>query len=150
MKRQEALDKMFLMLEMHNVFTTPTFAKDILNLVETDINKFIEKFSKDMIRNNLKDYKKYERLRLTSSQSKKLDGNSLFRYEYRNSTNLRCIYLIIDENTNKRTLLLNAFNEDENKTKGKNSYNFNIERAIKIYQSIKLKERGFRYDGYRL
>ena len=30
-------------------------------------------------------------------------------------------------------VLLNAFNEDGGKTKGKGSYNFNIERAIKTY-----------------
>lgn len=68
----------------------------------------------------------------------KLDGNSLFRYEYRSNSNLRCIYLIEDENNTKITYLLNAFIEDDSKSNGKNTYNFNIERAIKIYQSIKL------------
>lgn len=137
MNAKEGFDKMFLMLKMHNVYATQPFVKDILNLVKTDINKFIEDFSKNMSRSNLKDYKKYERLKLTPSQSKRLDGNSLFRYEYRNSSNLRCIYLIMDENNNKKTYLLNAFNEDKRKSIGKNSYDFNIERAIKTYQSIK-------------
>ena len=40
-------------------------------------------------------------------------------------------------NNKKTTILLNAFNEEKGKTKGKNAYKFNIERAIKIYESIK-------------
>ena len=64
---------------------------------------------------------------------KKLKGKSLYRYEYRNDSNLRCIYLLEDE-YNKITLL-KAFNEDKGKTKGKGSYDFNIEQAIEIYVS---------------
>ena len=142
MNVQDGLDKMLSLLEIHDVYATPEFVKDISSLVKNNIGKFIEDFARDMIRNNLKDYKRYERLKLTKTQRERLDGNSLFRYEYRNSSNLRCIYFIKDENTNRKTFLLNAFNEDQNKSKGKNSYNFNIERAIKIYQSIKLKEGG--------
>ena len=138
MGAKENFDQLFLLLSMHNVFVTESFKKDIQNLVKTNIKKFIKDFYRDMSRNNLKDYKKYERLKLTPSQSKRLDENSLFRYEYRSNSNLRCIYLIEDENNTKITYLLNAFIEDDSKSNGKNTYNFNIERAIKIYQSIKL------------
>ena len=42
-----------------------------------------------------------------------------------------------DVNNKNITILLKAFNEEKGKTKGKNAYEFNIERAIKIYESIK-------------
>lgn len=42
--------------------------------------------------------------------------------------------MVIDVNNNNETRLLCAFNEDGDKKTGKNSYNFNIERAIKIYE----------------
>lgn len=71
---------------------------------------------------------------MTPLQNKRLDGNALFRYEYRNSSNLRCIYMVKNVNNINETYLLCAFNEDGSKKTGKNSYNFNIERAIKIYE----------------
>ena len=43
------------------------------------------------------------------------------------------IYIIEDEYNN--ITLLKAFNEDKGKIKGKGSYNFNIEQAIRIYIS---------------
>lgn len=131
--------QMFALLESHGVYASKPFVKDISELVKTDTNKFIANFTRDLSRSNLKENNRYERLKLTKSQSKRLDGNSLFRYEYRNSSNLRCIYMIIDENNNKKTFLLNAFNEDGNKKAGKNSYSFNIKRAITTYQSIRKK-----------
>lgn len=142
MNAKDGFNKMFLLLEMHDVYATKQFEKDICSLVKTDVQKFIKDFTRDFSRNSLKEYKKYERLKLTPNQNKELDGNALFRYEYRNSSNLRCIYMMIDENNSNKTFLLNAFNEDNSKSGGKNSYNFNIERAIKTYQSIKLKGRG--------
>lgn len=130
---------MFKVLAMqYSVFASPQFYKDICDLVKTDKKKFIRDFLRDFSRINLKDKKRYERLRLNSKQTKDMDGKSLFRYEYRNSSNLRCIYMIEDEN-NRSVILLNAFNEDSNKHKGKNSYDFNITRAINTYN--KLKER---------
>lgn len=98
------------------------------------MKKFIRDFTKNFIRINLKEYKKYERLKLTPSQNRRLDGNALFRYEYRNSSNLRCIYMVKNVKNTNETYLLCAFNEDGSRKIGKNSYNFNIERAIKIYE----------------
>lgn len=126
--------KMFQVLEEHGVYASKQFFDDIKSLVKTDIKKFIKDFTKNFTRKDLKEYKKYERLKTTPSQNKRLDGNALFRYEYRNSSNLRCIYMVIDVNNNNETRLLCAFNEDGDKKTGKNSYNFNIERAIKIYE----------------
>lgn len=62
MGAKENFDQLFLLLSMHNVFVTESFKKDIQNLVKTNIKKFIKDFYRDMSRNNLKDYKKYERL----------------------------------------------------------------------------------------
>ena len=132
MKTNEDFLVMFKVLKLHSVYSTPQFRKDIENLVKTRKKEFIKDFLRDFSRIDLKDYKRYERLRLSPQQSKKIGGKSLFRYEYRSTSNLRCIYIIEDE-YNKSAVLLNAFNEDAGKTKGKGSYNFNIERAIKTY-----------------
>lgn len=120
-------------LKLHGVSYTEQFYKDICKLVKTNVNKFIQDFSRDFSRMNYKKHNRYEELSLTSKQRKRLGGKSLYRYEYRNSSNLRCIYIIKDEYNN--ITLLKAFNEDKGKSKGKGSYNFNIEQAIDIYIS---------------
>lgn len=134
MNTDDSLLKMFRVLQEHKVYASKQFFNDIRNLVKTDMKKFIRDFTKNFIRINLKEYKKYERLKLTPSQNRRLDGNALFRYEYRNSSNLRCIYMVKNVKNTNETYLLCAFNEDGSKKIGKNSYNFNIERAIKIYE----------------
>lgn len=134
MNTDDSLLKMFRVLQEHGVYASKQFFDDIKRLVKTDIKKFIRDFTKNFIRIDLKEYKKYERLKLTPLQNKRLDGNALFRYEYRNSSNLRCIYMVKNVNNINETYLLCAFNEDGSKKTGKNSYNFNIERAIKIYE----------------
>lgn len=135
MDAENSLLIMFRELSKHDVLASEQFFDDIKRLVKTDINKFIEAFTRDLMRSNLKEYKKYERLKLTKAQNKRLNGNALFRYEYRNNSNLRCIYMVRNVNNDNETYLLCAFNEDGGKKTGKNSYNFNIERAIKIYES---------------
>lgn len=137
MSAKDDLEKMYRLLETHNVYATPEFKRDILKLVKTDINKFISNFYQCFSRVNLADYKKYERLSVTNKQNIKLDGNALFRFEYRNTSNLRCIYIMQNENNIKETILLCAFNEDASKEKGKDTYNDNIKKAIKIYQTYK-------------
>ena len=64
MGAKENFDQLFLLLSMHNVFVTESFKKDIQNLVKTNIKKFIKDFYRDMSRNNLKDYKKYDKQEL--------------------------------------------------------------------------------------
>lgn len=137
MGAKDDFEKLYQILETHNVYTTPEFKGDIIKLVKTDIKKFISDFHQYFSRANLKDYKKYERLSLTKKQNSKLDGHSLFRFEYRNTSNLRCIYIMQNENNTKETILLCAFNEDASKNSGKNTYNYNIEKAISIYQKYK-------------
>lgn len=137
MKNENSIIEMLRLLKYNNVYATTDFEKDLVKLVNNDINKFIKNFYKDMIRNNLKDYNRYEMLNLNKKQREKLDGNNLYRYEYRKNSNLRCIYLIENENNTNKLILICAFNEDGDKTKGKNSYNNNINRAIRIYLSIK-------------
>lgn len=135
MDTNDSLLKMFQILETHNVYASEQFFDDIRKLVKTDLEKFIRDFVRNFTRIDLKDLKKYERLNISKKQKLRLDGNSLFRYEYRNSTNLRCIYMVKNANNTNETYLLCAFNEDGNRNKGKNSYKDNIERAIKIYES---------------
>lgn len=137
MDANDAFTRMFQVLKLHGVYASAQFRKDIEDLVKTDIIKFIDDFTKAFSRINLKEQNKYERLSIRPEQKKKLDGNSLFRYEYRNTSNLRCIYITRDVNNSNKTILLNAFNEVKGKTKGKNSYRFNIERAIKTYENLK-------------
>ena len=134
MNTNDSLLKMFQILETHNVYASEQFFDDIRKLVKTDLEKFIRDFVRNFTRINLKDLKKYERLSISKKQKLRLEGNSLFRYEYRNSTNLRCIYMVLNVNNTNETHLLCAFNEDGNKHSGKNSYDLNIERAIRIYE----------------
>ena len=133
MNSNDNLLAMLEVLKLHGVNYTEQFYKDICKLVKTDVNKFIKDFSRDFSRMSYKKHNRYEELSLNSDQKKRIDGKSLYRYEYRNSSNLRCIYIIEDEYNN--ITLLKAFNEDKGKIKGKGSYNFNIEQAIKIYIS---------------
>lgn len=139
MGAKDDFESLYQILQTHDVYATQEFKNDILKLVKTDIKKFISDFYKYFSRANLKDYKKYERLSLNKNQNLKLDGYSLFRFEYRNTSNLRCIYIIQNENNKKETILLCAFNEDASKNTGKNTYNYNIEKAISIYQKYKEK-----------
>ena len=44
--------------------------------------------------------------------------------------------MFIIENDDESRILLNAFNEDWNKTKGNDSYKENIKRAIRIYDKL--------------
>lgn len=59
--------------------------------------------------------------------------------EYRKNSNFRCIYLAKDAYNNMIILL--AFNEDGDKSKGKGNYDLNIEKAIKRYESFKKSMR---------
>lgn len=137
MNNEICIVRMLQLLRKDNVYSTNDFAKDLIKLVNNDVNIFIENFYKDMIRKNLECYNRHKMLSLNKKQREKLDGNILYRYEYRKSSNLRCIYLVENENNTNKVILLCAFNEDGNKKKGKNSYNNNIERAIRIYLNIK-------------
>ena len=136
MSNENIILEMLRILKQNNIYSTPDFKKDLIKLVNTDINKFIENFYKDIRRKNFKQYNRHEILSLNKKQKEKLNGNNLYRYEYRKNSNLKCIYVIENENNIEEIILLCAFNEDGDKTKGKNSYKNNINRAIRIYLNI--------------
>lgn len=133
MNNENLIIEMLQLLKKNNIFSTNDFEKDILKLVNTNIKKFIKTFYRDIRRKNFEQYNKYEILSLTLKQKQSIEGNNLYRYEYRINSNLKCIYIIENVNDINRLILLCAFNEDGNKTKGKNSYKDNINRAIRIY-----------------
>ena len=124
-------------LQRHNIRCTKELEKDLQKLVTTDLERFIENFSKDFIRRNFDKYNKFEKLQnLTENQKRNLKGNLLRRYEYRNTSNLRCIFIVCNGNNKSVPIILCAFNEDGDKKTGRNSYNKNINRAINIFKRI--------------
>ena len=119
MNNENNIVEMLRLLSRNNIYSTPEFEKDLVKLVTTNIKKFIKNFSRDIRRKNFEQFNRFERLKLTKNQRKILNGNDLYRYEYRNDSNLRCIYVINNDNNNKEIILLSAFNEDGDKEKGK-------------------------------
>lgn len=136
MNQENAIIEMLRLLRKNGIYSTKKFEKDLVKLVKTNIKKFVENFSKDIRRRNLEEYNKSEMLGIDKKQKIRLDGNNLYRYEYREDSNLKCIYMVNNENNKRELILLCAFNEDGDKKKGQSSYNDNIDRAIRIYLSI--------------
>lgn len=136
MNQENAIIEMLRLLRKNGIYSTKRFEKDLVKLVKTNIKKFVENFSKDIRRRNLEEYNKSEMLGIDKKQKIRLDGNNLYRYEYREDSNLKCIYMVNNENNKRELILLCAFNEDGDKKKGQSSYNDNIDRAIRIYLSI--------------
>ena len=124
-------------LQRNDIYCTKELEKDLQKLVTTDLKRFIKIFFKDFIRKNFDEYNKFEILQnLTENQKKNLKGNLLRRYEYRDTSNLRCIFVVCNDNNKSVPIILCAFNEDGDKKTGKNSYNKNINRAINIFQKV--------------
>lgn len=136
MNNEYEIVEMLSLLKKNRIYSTPEFEKDLLSLVNTNIKKFIKTFYNDIRRKNFEQYNRYEILKLNKKQKEDLNGNNLYRYEYRKNSNLRCIYTINNENNKYKIILLCAFNEDGDKKKGKNSYKDNIARAIRIYLNV--------------
>lgn len=136
MNNESEIVEMLNLLKKNKIYSTPEFEKDLLNLVNASVKTFIKIFYQDIRRKNFEQYNRYEKLKLTKKQRENLGGNNLYRYEYRKNSNLRCIYMINNENNMNEIVLLCAFNEDGDKRKGRNSYKDNIERAIRIYLNI--------------
>lgn len=136
MSQENSIIEMLKLLSINNIYSSTVFEKDLVKLVNSNVKRFIKLFSRDLIRRNFEDFNRFEILNLDRKQRTKINGNNLYRYEYRNTSNLRCIYTIINENNIDKIFLLCAFNEDGDKTKGKKSYKDNIERAIRIYLNI--------------
>lgn len=139
MGKDDDIIQMLRDLQADGIFSTKEFYKDLVILLDSGEVKrdFIEIFPKDMKILDINAYNKFELLnrKLTEYQRRILDGNSLYRYEYRrNKKNIKCMFII--ENDDESRILLNAFNEDWNKTKGNDSYKENIKRAIRIYDKL--------------
>lgn len=136
MNSKDAIQLMINQLLRKNICCTKEFTKDIQKLVTTNLTSFIRNFYKDFIHKNFDDYNKFEVLKnLSPIQKKRLRGNLLRRYEYRDTSNLRCIFVVCKDKENDTIIVLCAFNEDGNKKRGKNSYNGNINRAITIFEN---------------
>ena len=124
-------------LQNEDIRVTDDFVKDLRKLILTDIDTFTSQFYKDFTRKNFKNYNRFEILKLTKQQKNELGNNILWRYEYRNTSNFRCIFTIAkDENNIDFPLLLCAFNENGKKKSGADSYSHNIKRAIQILKKI--------------
>lgn len=138
MSNENAIIEMLKILKINNIYSTKEFEKDLTKLVTTNVKRFVRDFTRDIRRKSFDEYNRYKKLNLNNSQKNKLDNYDLYRYEYRNDSNLRCIYLIDNVKNTSNIILLCAFNEDWNKSKGNNAYKDNINRAIRIYlNSIK-------------
>lgn len=137
MGNEASIVRLLQRLHQRGIKSTKEILKDLQKLVNTDIESFVEVFYKDFIRQDFENYNKFEKLRhLSGKQKKRLNGNFLRRYEYRNTSNLRCIFIVCMENNNDVPILLCAFNEDGDKKTGKKSYNKNIDRAIDIFERV--------------
>ena len=128
--------KLLQYLQNEGIRVTNDFVKDIQRLIQTDVETFASQLFKDFSRKDFENYNRFEKLKLTKQQKSMIDGNILWRYEYRNTSNFRCIFILEKSHNNNTPILLCAFNEDGGKKKGNNSYDHNIKRAIHIIKKI--------------
>lgn len=132
MGREDEIQRLLQYLQNEGIRATDDFVKDIQRLVLTDVKKFASQIFKDFSRRKYSKYNRFEQLKLTKQQKEEIDGYALWRYEYRNTSNLRCIFILEKDNNNSVPILICAFNENGHKKKGENSYPHNIARAIEI------------------
>lgn len=128
------LNGYFEVLKYSGVFTNYQVIKKLSKLVDGDIDNFSKTFSTYISQKDFS-YNKFELLKLSSTDKKKIDNNLLYRFEYRKNSNLRIIFVFMIEGNN--VLVVDAFNENGNKTKGKDSYDKAIKNAIRNYEMIK-------------
>lgn len=132
MKTRDAIVQMLRNLQADNIESTPRFVDEITALVDTDVLKFIKVFAREIKIININEYNKFEELNVSKKEKIKLGKNKLYRYEYRRSNkNIRCIFVL--EREDGRRVLLKAFKEDGDKTKGDDNYDTNIKLALKEY-----------------
>lgn len=136
MNIETSISRLIQELQKKDIRFTKDAEKDFRKLIKIDSQKFIEVFYKDFIRKDFDNYARFKTLRLDNYQKTRLRGYNLRRYEYRNTSNFRCIFIIYSENNKDTVIILNAFNEDGDKNKGNKSYNKNIERAIEIFEKM--------------
>lgn len=132
MEKSNEILRLLQYLQNEGIHVTPEFVKDINKLIQTDIEKFASQFYKDFARKDFENYNRFEKLKLTKQQKAELDGNILWRYEYRNTSNFRCIFIIENVHNSSVPILICAFIENGRKKRGSDSYDHNIKRAINI------------------
>ena len=133
MDKNDAIIQMLRNLSADNIVATQNFYKDIVSLIDSNILEFVETFSKEMKIFDLTAYNKFEKLNLSSKQKAKIGNNTLYRYEYRkNKKNIKCIFVL--EREDGRKVLLRAFFERNDKSKGKYTYKTNIKLALDEYE----------------
>ena len=120
MNQENFIIEMLRLLKINGIYSTSEFEIDLVKLVNSNVKRFIKLFSRDLIRRNFEDFNRFEILNLDRKQRTKINGNNLYRYEYRNTSNLRCIYTIINENNIDKIFLLCALMKMETKQKEKN------------------------------
>lgn len=132
MKKRDAIIQMLRNLQADNIEATKKFVDEIIDLIDTDVLKFIKVFSKEIKTVNIDEYNKFEELNVPKKEKIKLGKNKLYRYEYRRSNkNIKCIFVL--EREDGKRILLKAFQEDGDKTKGDDNYDTNIQLALKYY-----------------
>ena len=136
MENEDAIKRLLQELNRRGIKSTKEVMKDFQKLIGSDINNFVKVFFRDFVRKDFNNYNKFEKLKLTKKQRKRLESNLLRRYEYRNTSNLRCIFIVLNDENGDVPILLCAFNEDGDKKTGRMSYNKNIDRAIDIFERV--------------
>lgn len=136
MDRNDEILRLLQYLQNEGIRVTKDFKKDIQKLILTDLEAFASQFYKDFARKDFENYNRFEKLKLTKQQKAMINGNILWRYEYRNTSNFRCIFIVEKAHNSNIPILLCAFNENGGKKRGDNSYNHNIKRAIDIIKKI--------------
>lgn len=130
--------KLFQALQAEEIRATKECVKDIENLVRVDVKKFAVQFFRDFTRFDFEQHNRFEKLTLNKKQKERIEGKILWRYEYRNNMNFRCIFILKEDYNIKNPILLCAFVEDGDKRRGINSYPSNIERAIRLIRKYEL------------
>lgn len=116
MGKTDEIVRLLQFLQNEGIRVTEEFANDLKKLVQTNITKFAKCLYNDFARMDFHNYNRFEKLSLTKKQKVRLGGNVLWRYEYRDFSNLRCIFVVINEyTTTNMPILLCAFNEDGKK-----------------------------------
>jgi hypothetical protein len=132
MRNEAKITRLIQTLQKEGIEATNEFASDISKLVQTEFDNFAVQIFKDFVRRDFEAFNRFEKLHLNEKQRKEINGRILWRYEYRHTSNLRCIFIIEKEQDKDTPTLICAFNEDGDKGKGTKSYEDNIKRAIRI------------------
>lgn len=131
---EKDLAVLFSILKNDGIYTNLHVIKKLAKLLNGDTIDFFNVFSMYIVQRDF-NYNRFELLKLSTSQKKKIDNNKLYRFEYRKNSNLRIIFVLMVDGD--EILVVDAFNENGKKTKGKDSYDKAIKNAVLNYELIK-------------